>query len=128
MQADIATPRARAAWAYSGLDQRELAARAELNYDRLRAILSLSNKTSVHSEELEQIAEAAGVPQWFMKHDWNPPSKQTGDDKRLNRLEAQVTQLRAGLVALAAGNLQRTQALLSQLERDHPGTPAGDTD
>lgn len=118
MDAQTASPRARAAWAFSGLDQRDLADRAGLHYDRLRAILAKTNSRDVTLDELQKIADATGVPRAFMENGWTDDTT-----RRLSALEDQVTQLRGGLVALAAGNLQRTRELLAQLEKGHPGAP-----
>lgn len=120
MDAQTASPRARAAWAYSGLGQEELAERAGLHYDRLRAILAKTNTRYVALDELHQIADATGVPRAFMQNGWEDET-----ERRLADLEDVVRQLQGGLVALAAGNLRRTQELLAQLETDHPEAPSG---
>ena len=67
VKSSVATPRARAAWAYSLLSQQDLAARCpSVGYHRLRAICGEADETDVELEELYEIAEAAGVPPLFM--------------------------------------------------------------
>lgn len=93
MDPEEAIPRARAAWAYSRMDQKDLAAAASLHYDRLRAILGGGRPPKdVPIEELWAIAEAAGVPRWFMEHGFDPMKETVGDDlqETTTRLLAEV--------------------------------------
>lgn len=104
-----ATPRVRAAWAFSRLNQQELAKVSGITYDRLRTILGTGRATDVTLEELRAVADACGVPYAFMEHGWpkeGDPSvhlEELRDD--LTALRAQVEDLRLELItqAVAAG-------------------------
>lgn len=102
MDPDLAIPRARAAWAFSRMDQKDLAAAASLHYDRLRAILGGGRPPKdIPIEELWAIANAAGVPRWFMEHGFDA-LQQTVDPalaEDLRRVEETVTQMRRALSA-----------------------------
>lgn len=102
VDASTATPRARAAWAYSRLKQPELAAKAGIHKDRLRAILAESNAKDVKLEELYAIADATDVPRDFMASGW------ATEDERVARLEDAQRQLEARLVVLEAEARGRT--------------------
>jgi hypothetical protein len=109
-------------WAYSGLSQTDLATAAELHYDRLRVILGKTSRGSkgVAIEELWAIADACQVPRWFAEGWDAAPSKANG---QITKLESEVKLLRAGLVRLVAGDLQRTRELLGLDETDRPEEP-----
>ncbi len=68
VKAEIATPRARAAWSFSGKSQQQLAQETGLTYGRIRALLATSNTTEVALDELHKIADACGVPRAFMEN------------------------------------------------------------
>lgn len=103
VDAAIATPRARAAWAYSMLKQPELAQKAGLHKDRLRAILGESDATDVKLEELHAIAKAAGVPANFMESGW------ATEDARFAELQATQRQIEARLLVLEEEARQRNE-------------------
>lgn len=123
MDAKDATPRARAVWAYSLKKQRKLAEDAGISYNRLRAILSETNTTSVELTELYKIAVAAGVPERFMDLGFAPlkvvggPFQSTLEsmERRISALEEQmhtVSGQRTPVTVeqeLSAGARQQTQ-------------------
>lgn len=65
--------RARAAWAYSGMQQDELADAAGIPAATLRGYLGRS-RSSPDRDVLIAIADAAGVPAWFADHGFDPPA------------------------------------------------------
>jgi hypothetical protein len=71
VDAATAAPRARAAWAYSGLNQHELASATQISYDRVRAILGTAKRSEISLDELYAIADATGVPRPFMERGWD---------------------------------------------------------
>jgi hypothetical protein len=78
------------AWAYSGKGQKEFAADVDgVDYHRLRAILAQSDTSAVTVDELFAIADAAGVPRWFMT-DGFEGDRLAAVEGRLSRLERQV--------------------------------------
>ncbi|HEU4988774.1 MAG TPA: hypothetical protein VFT41_03245 [Gemmatimonadaceae bacterium] len=108
MDAETATPRARAAWAYSRLTQTALADLTEqihekLNYHRLRAILG-DGDTEVGLEELHAIADACGVPRAFMEHGWQLHAGDDGSlEARVEHLAAEVRRLQVKVLDLEDG-------------------------
>lgn len=62
-------PRLRAARAYAGLTQPELASRIELG--QVTYALSEKGQRSTPRRELLAIAEACGVPMWFLEGGWD---------------------------------------------------------
>lgn len=95
MDAATATPRARAAWAFSGLDQEPLAEKAGLKYSRVRAILSRQDHSAVTLDELYKIADAADVPRPFMDDgfvvaDQALQNRVSDLEARLGKLELEV--------------------------------------
>lgn len=87
-----ATSRARAAWAYSRLDQKELAKRSGVDYHQLRALIAPGNKSEVSTDDLWKIADAAGVPRWFMTEGFEG-ERLAEVENQLRRLEARVNQI-----------------------------------
>jgi hypothetical protein len=71
VDASTAAPRARAAWAYSGLNQHQLASATQITYDRVRAILGTAKRAEISLDELYAIADATGVPRPFMERGWD---------------------------------------------------------
>ncbi len=103
---DEATRKARAAWAYSGLDQDELAERAGIKPATLANYL-LSTRGGPGLEQLLKIAEATGVPDAFMRHgfaaikDLDEPSL----EERVEALERQLQALTRRAAAAAPPDL-----------------------
>lgn len=104
--AEIRKRKARAAWAYSGLDQRPLATAAGLKYDRLRKILSTSDPAAPDLDELRQLAEAAGLPVVFTEDAWHVAADR--DDGSLSR---EISELRTGVAQLLAVTAQHSREL-----------------
>jgi hypothetical protein len=107
VHAETAAPRARAAWAYSGLNQRELANASRISYDRVRAILGTAKRAEISLDELYAIADATGVPRPFMERGWDIAGADGGDAvsrvvSRLAALEAARDASEAHREALAA--------------------------
>jgi transcriptional regulator with XRE-family HTH domain len=88
VHAETAAPRARAAWAYSGLNQRELANASRISYDRVRAILGTARRSEITLEELYAIADATGVPRPFMERGWDIVGTDDVLTTSLSRLDA----------------------------------------
>jgi hypothetical protein len=92
VDASTAAPRARAAWAYSGLNQRELAGATQISYDRVRAILGTAKRAEVSLDELYAIADATGVPRPFMERGWDSVA---ADDQLLMTSQSRLAALEA---------------------------------
>jgi hypothetical protein len=88
VDASTAAPRARAAWAYSGLNQHELAGATQISYDRVRAILGTARRSEITLEELYAIADATGVPRPFMERGWDIVGTDDVLTTSLSRLDA----------------------------------------
>lgn len=85
--------RARAAAAYSGLEHAEIVARAKaVKRDALPRILSKTNPRGASREEREALADACGVPRWFMEEGFATPSVASLEE-RIEGLEASVKRL-----------------------------------
>ena len=59
---------ARAAWAYSGLGQRELAARTGIPFGTLRGYIGKGDKPGPDWTDGIKIADATGFPRYFMAY------------------------------------------------------------
>lgn len=100
----------RAAVAYSGKELSEIASGTGIKYATLRNYTSVSRPTKATLEKRLRIAEACGVPPWFMEAGF--VSEQDDDANvaaRVHRLEAQVAKLQTAVVTLAADSLRRTR-------------------
>lgn len=60
-------PRVRAAWAYSGLSQEELAERVGINVRTLEGYLRKSRANTPTLDDAFAIADACWVPRWFIE-------------------------------------------------------------
>lgn len=98
----------RALWAYSEQDQKPLAEKAGIKYDRLRAALNDDAKSPPTTDELLALAEAAEVPDGVVIHGWG---QRVDAAEHAATVDAQITELRAGLAALAADSLRHTKEL-----------------
>jgi transcriptional regulator with XRE-family HTH domain len=67
------TARVRAAWAFSGLSQADLAQRAGINSGTLRGYLRKANPNAPELEDAKAIADACGVPRSFMEEGFGEP-------------------------------------------------------
>lgn len=110
-QRDDVAATVRAAWAYSGLSYRELAERAGVPYDALRKWAGHTGprRGRVPDDALERIADACGVPRWFMDAGWEGawPAENLIRAWTDGRLEEEVKALYAA-------------ALRRHIEHDHP--------
>lgn len=83
------------------MSQPDLAKKAHIHPDRLRAILGASNRRDVSVEELYAIAEATGVPRAFMESGFEGPTGAavTGEGIRgeLAKQRAELAEQRAAL-------------------------------
>jgi len=95
--------RARVAWAYSGLDQRELADKAGLNYDTVKAFWRKTGRAEPSLDDLHALARAAGIPRWFMDHGFAERNDDgaSGEDS-LEGLASQLREERAAREAAVA--------------------------
>jgi transcriptional regulator with XRE-family HTH domain len=82
------TARVRAAWAFSGLSQKQLAAKTGINEGTLRGYLRKAKPNIPGSDEAGLIAKACGVPPSFMEEGFS--EQEPGDDARLVALEDQM--------------------------------------
>ena len=73
LDADTRRRAARALWAWSGMKQEDFATAAGIGYDRLRAALNDDKKAPPSTDELIQMAAAAGVPEYFAVDGFRPP-------------------------------------------------------
>lgn len=106
----------RAAWAYSGDNQKELAEAAGMTYDRLRVLLARSTNRGdpVTLDELYALAEAAGIDRSFMNDDFGTE-------------EVSITELRESVAELVAQTAQHQRALAElQAWRHRQGPSASD--
>jgi transcriptional regulator with XRE-family HTH domain len=134
MDAKDATPRARAVWAYSLKKQKEFAEDAGISYNRLRAILSETNTTSVELTELYKLATAAGVPTRFMDLGF-VPLKVVGTplQSALESIERRISALEEQVQHTLAVTGQRTPATVERelsagaRRRKQPQTDSGET-
>jgi transcriptional regulator with XRE-family HTH domain len=114
--------RARAALAYADIDVKDSAERVGISSATMQRIVSPTSPRGVRTvEELWMIADACGVPRSFMEAGF----EQANGDDRLASLEAQITELRAGLASLAADSLRRTRELEGRLGMDRRQAPGG---
>lgn len=131
--------KARAAWAYSGEDQRDLATIAGIKYDRLRKIISLTDPAAPSLDELRQLATAAVLPISFTEDDWPMGTTSHRDlarevsDLRLSiqnlaglDLAREVSELRTGVAHLVVVTAQHTQELQALRGEDHRQPPKED--
>jgi transcriptional regulator with XRE-family HTH domain len=95
--------RVRAAWAYSGLSQEELAEAAGLKEGTIRGYLSKSRPNTPGPADLAAIADACGVPRSFMEEGFG-----ASDPELVERV--------AGLELGAAALLQLVEAALDEIE------------
>jgi uncharacterized small protein (DUF1192 family) len=102
--------RARAAWAFSLLNQDELAERAGIHHDTLRKMLGRKpTEKSWPLEDLYKIADACAVPRAFMddgfsRLETNPVEELRGE---LSALRDRVDELQAEVQVLDAEALRR---------------------
>lgn len=117
--------RTRAARGYAGLKHHELAALLNVSVRTLNRMES--GKRPPDLEEREAIAAACGVPPAFMEVGFAPLGRPISDlERSVHDLRSQFTELRAAVVALAAGNLRHTRELLGLDEKDRPARFEGD--
>lgn len=117
--------RARAAAHYSAKSATVLAVETGIPYGTLKGLLGPAG-AAPSDHQVRLIVAACELPSWFADYGFAPPAtaiNQVEADKRVADLEQSVTQLRAGLVALAAGNLKHMQELLGLTEEDRPEGP-----
>lgn len=84
--------RARAMWAYSLMDQKDLADKSGIHRDRFRAIIARANPKQASAQELQAIASAAGIPLSFAARGF-----ELDDDRDIDELWAEVGRLREEL-------------------------------
>jgi len=84
----------RAIWQWDGGEQRDFAARAGLKYDRFRAAMRDPRVPPPSLDELLAAAAAAGVPDRFATHGWEPTLEQ-----RVAELEELMRDTRLTLLA-----------------------------
>jgi transcriptional regulator with XRE-family HTH domain len=111
VDAETATPRARAALAYSGLTQEQLADRIGMKRHTLRGFLGPANKADLDIGLLYKIAEATGVPRRFMDEGFEPDAAD-----RLADLERTVSDLSDRLRALGARQTTDVAAILRRID------------
>lgn len=115
-----AAARVRAALAYSGMEYEQLSEKTKIPVGTLRGITSRTRPTSGTLERLWAIADACGVPRWFVEHGFEPPAEMDSDvGGRLEFLEAAVAETQevlaeaaAARAATAAENQQMKDTLL----------------
>jgi hypothetical protein len=97
--------RARAAIAYSGLEQGEVIERTGIRLPTLRRIVARTDPRAASLEELYAIADACGVPRLFMEEGFGPMAT------RSPSLEDRISELDRRLTAV----LDERQELLTQM-------------
>lgn len=112
------TPRARAAWAYSGIEQRDLAERTGIAYSRLRELLRSGGRLTPTLDELYAIARETGVPRPFMDDGWAAVRNQ-GAGEFLTEREARA------LIQLEVAAAMRRRGDSGGGGRQEPGEQAG---
>lgn len=83
--------RARAAWAYSGLEQEALATKAGIEYATLRGYLGKKGSGNPSTDQLLALADAAGIPDDFMLYGF---TETEGLVARVAAIESELRALR----------------------------------
>lgn len=109
---------ARAMWAYSGMGQKDLAARAGIEYNRLRAALGNDlRKSPPSTDELLRLATATGVPREFAIEGWGAI---TGVEARIAAIEARLD----GITERRPSDRDASLVQARQLREEEPGDEA----
>lgn len=112
---DRPTQLARAAWAYSGLEQRELASEAGVEIRTLNSYLGLS-RPGPSLEVLYRIADACGVPRSFMESGFDSLADSSASELEealmfMNRTVADLGERLAIVESSLGGLLARSQSV-----------------
>jgi transcriptional regulator with XRE-family HTH domain len=102
--------RIRAAVAYDGRDDKDIAEAVGISPNTFRNYVSAARPTRLDLERRRQIAVECGVPPAFMEHGFAMPTE-SDDELRatVRRLAAQVARHEAQLRVLAVEERQRTE-------------------
>jgi transcriptional regulator with XRE-family HTH domain len=121
---DEVAARLRAAFAYANMSKADRAAVLQVSARTVTRIES--GEVQVAGDKLADVAKATGVPMAFFEDGWPngtplPVERVDKVEFELETLRGQVSQLRAGLTALAGGTLPTLPERQAPDGRDRPG-------